>query len=102
MGNISRTLVSENFRGLVLKSLVENDFDIEKTVTFFSASGDDEVKEKVKNKIQLLIKNIETDINKLGNKDFESVKLKVASKYKNLPQKFHSYLDEVIKHQLTS
>ena len=56
MGNISRTLVSENFRGLVLKSLVENDFDIEKTVTFFSASGDDEVKEKVKNKIQLFIK----------------------------------------------
>ncbi len=102
LGNVSRTLVSENFRGAVLKSLVENDFDLNNAVDFISASSDDEVKERVKNKIQLFIKNIESDINKLENKQFDSAKTKFASKYKNLPQKFHSYLDEVIKNKLTS
>ncbi len=102
LGNVSRTLVSENFRGTALKALVENDFDLSKAVDFISAIDDEDVKEKVKNKIQLFIKNIEGDINKLDNKEFDSVKSKFASKYKNLPQKFHSYLDEVIKNKLAS
>ncbi len=102
LGNVSRTLVSENFRGAALKALVENEFDLTKAVEIISASDDEEVKEKVKNKIQLFIKNIESDVSKLDSKEFESAKNKFASKYKNLPQKFHSYLDEVIKHNLSS
>ena len=101
LGNVSRTLVSENFRGAALKVLVENDFDLIKTVEIISSSDEEEVREKVKNKIQLFVNNIESDIKKLENKDFESVKTKVASKYKNLPQKFHSYLDEIIKNKLS-
>ncbi len=102
LGNVSRTLVSENFRGAALKALVENDFDLTNAVNFISASNDEDIKEKVKNKILLFIKNIESDINKLDNKEFESAKIKFSSKYKNLPQKFHSYLDEVIKNKLGS
>ena len=85
-----------------MKALVENEFDLTKAVEIISASDDEEVKEKVKNKIQLFIKNIESDVSKLDSKEFESAKNKFASKYKNLPQKFHSYLDEVIKHNLSS
>ena len=100
LGNVSRTLISENFRGYALKCFVENNFDTEKSVDIISASGDDRVKEKVRSKLLTFLKNIETDINKLDSKNFEEVKTELNSKYKNLPHKFHFFLDEIIKREL--
>ena len=100
LGNVSRTLVSENFRGYSLKCYTDNGFDLEKTVEILSGSGEEEVKEKVRSKITTFLRNIETDINKLDSKNFEDVKIKLNSKYKNLPHKFHYYLDEIIKNML--
>jgi len=100
LGNVNRTLVSENFRGVCLKTLVENDFHLANIVEFISETDDPEVRERVKNKIEIFIQNIENDVKNIPGKDFENVKSKLISKYKNLPQRFHFYLDEVIKHYL--
>jgi len=100
LGNVNRTLVSENFRGFCLKTLVENDFYLANIVEFISETDDPEVKERVKNKIENFIQNIENDVKNIPDKDFENVKSKLISKYKNLPQRFHFYLDEVIRHYL--
>jgi len=100
LGNVNRTLVSENFRGFCLKALVENDFHLANIVEFISETDDPEVRERVKNKIEIFIQNIENDVKNIPGKDFENVKSKLISKYKNLPQRFHFYLDEVIKHYL--
>ncbi len=100
LGNISRTVVSENFRGFSLKVYVESNFVEDETVMIISGSEDEESNERVRAKLQLFLRNIENDVMKLGSREFDEVKQKFTSKYKNLPQKFHFYLDEIIKNKL--
>jgi len=102
LGNVNRTMISENLRGLVVRTLVENEFNIEKTVSIISDTEDIEVNERVLLKIQTFLNNIQNDVLKTGHKDFETLKKLLSSKYKNLPIKFHFYLDEVIKHKSIS
>ena len=97
LGNVNRTMISENLRGLVLRTLVENDLNIEKTVAIISGTEETEVKDRVLLKVHTFINNIQNDIKKSGNKDFVALRKHFSSKYKNLPVKFHSYLDDVLK-----
>jgi len=100
LGNVNRTMIAENFRGTAFKVFVECNFDLDGAVEAIAQTNDSDVKDKVKNKIQTFLKNIEDDIVSSGNKDFELFRNKFSSKYKNLPVKFHHYLDEVIKWKL--
>ncbi|MBK9097249.1 MAG: sigma 54-interacting transcriptional regulator [bacterium] len=100
LGNVNRTLISENLRGTLFKSLVESGFDIDKAVKKISESDDEEINERVRTKLRKFIDNIESDVIKFGEKNFESVKNKFTSKYKNLPSKFHTYLDKVIQNTI--
>ncbi|MBZ0199234.1 MAG: sigma 54-interacting transcriptional regulator [Ignavibacteriaceae bacterium] len=97
IGNVSRTVISENFRGAVLKAYVENNFDELKTVKEISSVDDEETNDRVNSKLQMYVRNIERDINKSATKNFDELQTRFKSKYKNLPQKFHPYLDEIIK-----
>ena len=97
LGNVNRTMVAENFRGIVFRTLCENNFEIELSVEVIAGISDHQVGEKVKGKIHTFINNIENDIIKTGAPDFEKMKSEFSSKYKNLPAKFHPYLDEIIK-----
>jgi transcriptional regulator with GAF, ATPase, and Fis domain/CHASE2 domain-containing sensor protein len=97
LGNVNRTMVAENFRGIVFRTLYENNFDIELSIDIIAGISDPEVRDKVKGKIQTFITNIENDIGKAGFDNFMGVKIEFSSKYKNLPAKFHPYLDEIIK-----
>ncbi len=101
LGNVNRTLVSENFRGRVFKTLVENNFYEAESIIKISGTDDESVNEKVRLKMQTFTNNIQNDIHKTGTKNFDEIKTRFASKYKNLPQKFHFYLDEVIRHYLS-
>ncbi|MDP3148700.1 MAG: sigma 54-interacting transcriptional regulator [Ignavibacteria bacterium] len=98
---VNRTLISENFRGLSFKLLVKNNFDLEETINEVSATDEEKVLEKVKAKLDTFLSNIREDAVKVSSHNFEGVKEKLFSKYKNLPKKFHPYLDEVIKHYLS-
>ena len=98
---VNRTLISENFRGLSFKLLVRNNFDSEETIHELAATNDKKVLGKVKSKLDTFLSNIREDAAKVGTNNFETAKQKLASKYKNLPKKFHPYLDDVIKHYLT-
>ena len=82
---------------MALSTLVENNFSIEKTVSYISGSEDAETKKRVEIKIRTFIKNIESDIKHISTENFEEVKKRLSAKYKNLPVKFHHSLDEVIK-----
>lgn len=97
---LSRTVISENFRGVVFKTVCLNNFNIEKTIEAISQNGDNKINEKVKTKIQTFLSNIEKDTAAFKNMRFSVVKNKLSNKYKNLPQKFHFYLDEIIKSYL--
>lgn len=101
LGSLNRTVVSENFRGIFFKTFVLNEFNLHDTVAKIAASADDEVIQKVAGKAETYLKNIERDLQKAGTRDFNIIKSKFSSKYKNLPQKYHPYLDEVINHLLS-
>ncbi len=96
LGNVSRTMISENFRGIVFKFLFETNFSIDETVSIICGTDDKSTKEKVKGKVNSFIYNIEKDIMSIDSNDFETVRKKLSPKYKNLPVKFHHYLDETI------
>ncbi len=98
LGNVNRTLVSENFRGLSFKILAQNNFDKSRTVEIISESENQEVVKRVKSKLDTWLTNLEKDIEKNRLNDLDVIKSKLSSKYKNLPQKFHIYLDELIKY----
>lgn len=98
LGNVSRTLVAENFRGLSLKILVENNFDEMKSIITISKDENEEVLTRVKSKLDTWLVNIQKDVELNKSLSFTEIKLKLNSKYKNLPQKYHTYLDEVIRH----
>lgn len=105
MGNLSRTVVSETFRGIFFRIYVQNNFDLDKTVHEIVEANfatvqqvDNEVIERVKSKVETYLENIKKDLLKVGNDDFESIKKRFSSKYKNLPSRYHNYLDEVIKY----
>jgi transcriptional regulator with GAF, ATPase, and Fis domain/CHASE2 domain-containing sensor protein len=100
LGDVNRTMVSENFRGTVFKTLFENDFELEKVISTIADTDEQDVLDKVRSKIQTFILNIENDIKKSDEKDFEKFKKIFSSKYKNLPVKFHYYLDEFIKRKV--
>jgi hypothetical protein len=100
LGNVSRTLVAENFRGYSFRILVEKNFNLSDTACFISASGDLETINRVQSKLETWLNNIKKDVLPNKSDDFEKIKNQLISKYKNLPQKFHIYLDEVIKYYL--
>lgn len=102
LGDVSRTLVAENYRGLSLKILVENNFDEPKSIRLITNSDDSEVSARVKSKLDTWLMNIKRDVEPHQSLSFKEIKLKLNSKYKNLPQKYHTYFDEVIKNIITN
>ena len=97
LGNVNRTTVVENFRGITFKTLYENDFEQIKSAGIIAGTDETEIRKKVEEKIQTFLNNIRKDIEKSGSGNFDEIRSKFTSKYKNLPVKFHFYQDEIIK-----
>jgi DNA-binding NtrC family response regulator len=98
LGDLSRTIISENLRGIIFKTLFENNFDTGSTIALIADSESEEISKNVRAKVETYTENLRSDIMKYKDKDFLSLKEIFASKYKNLPQKYHFYMDEMIKH----
>lgn len=96
LGNVSRTLVAENFRGLSLKILVDNNFELTNTILAITKNDNQEILSRVKSKLDTWLLNIKKDVDQYKELSFDEIKTKLNSKYKNLPQKYHTYLDQVI------
>ncbi len=97
LGDFNRTVVSENFRGLFFKIYVQSNFDFENSVKEITGSDNEEINDRVRSKANKYLSNIEKDLSNYPDKSFEEIKEQFNSKYKNLPQKFHKYLDLVIQ-----
>ena len=98
LGGLSRTIIAENFRGIFFKTYVQNEFNLKAAISRISRSDDKGVYEKVESKVTTYLSNLEKDLKKIEIRDFDRIKITFSSKYKNLPQKYHKYLDEVIQH----
>ncbi|MBI9072070.1 MAG: sigma 54-interacting transcriptional regulator [Melioribacteraceae bacterium] len=97
MNGLSRTIVSETFRGISFQYYCENGFDITNAVISLAATNDENIIKNVNKKLSTYLKNIRQDIKKSSSSDFESLRNEFVSKYKNLPSRYHEYLDLIIK-----
>lgn len=93
----SRTLISEHFRGYAFKMYVLTEYNLDKTVFAIVDGNDPEATDKVRTKLKTLISNVEDEARSTGLIEFEPVREQLAVKYRNLPKKFHSYLDDIIR-----
>lgn len=100
LGGLSRTVVSENFRGMFFKIYCENGYDLALTARKLADSDDSDTISKVDSKIATYLKNIQQDTKKASVSDFDALKSKLATKYKNLPKKYHVYLDDILEKSL--
>ncbi len=95
LGGFNRGTIAEHFRGYCFKILHDQDWDIEKTSRVIAGTTDDQLSEKVQKKLDEYLMNIRSSIDRNKNID-ENVQL-LKPKYKNLPLRYHLYLDELIK-----
>lgn len=95
LGGLNRGTVAEYFRGTCFKYFLENSWELERTVRLISESSDTDTNTRVRKKIAEYLSNVVEGLT-VGT-TFEEVQPKLRPKYKNLPQRYHPVLDEVIR-----
>ncbi len=85
LGNRDRGTITEYFRGICFEILVNADFDVEKAARIIAATNDEETVGKVQSKIDEYLRNLR------ASDASEAL-------FKGLPKKYHSYLQQVIRH----
>ncbi len=97
LGNRDRGTITEYFRGICFETLVENSFDVEKSARVLAASNDAKVIERVQRKINAYLKSL----NSFSDEEIENSlngKIQSLRQARNLPQKYHQALVEIIQH----
>lgn len=95
LGGLNRGTVAEYFRGLCFKYFFESVWDKQVAVAGIAGGQDGEANEKVVKKLSEYLGNVVEGLPQ--GKTLEEVKPSLKSKYKNLPQRYHTILDEVIQ-----
>ena len=95
LGGFNRGTVAEYFRGLCFRHFFENVWDERKAVEAIAKEGDEESRERVQKKLREYLANATGTVT--PGQEFETVKSSLRPKYKNLPQRYHTILDEVVR-----
>jgi transcriptional regulator with GAF, ATPase, and Fis domain len=93
LGGLNRGTVAEHLRGLCLKAFVEHSYSLDESVRYVSFTTDPAINDRVKKKLQEYLSNISDAID--TSQTWDTVKLSLKPKTKNLPQKYHVYLEQV-------
>ncbi len=95
VGNRDRGTITEHFRGICFKTLLENSFNIEQTARAISGTADPEVVKRVKSKIDGYLTNL-APLPELQAEVAHSKSL--PSQFRGLPRKYHLALRKTIEH----
>ncbi len=93
LGGLNRGTVAEYLRGECLKAFADCTFDVDKAVRRISLSADPAVNERVRKKFHDYLSNISEGLSPSQTWEWNRGALK--PKGKNLPQKYHRYLEQV-------
>jgi transcriptional regulator with GAF, ATPase, and Fis domain len=93
LGGLNRGTVAEYLRGECLKAFVESTFDMEKAIRRISLTPDDEINERVMRRLSDYLENIAEAIT--PDQPWEISRVALRPKAKNLPQKYHVFLENV-------
>ncbi|HAL55371.1 MAG TPA: hypothetical protein DCP63_02545, partial [Bacteroidetes bacterium] len=95
LGGLNRGTVAEYFRGICFKYFFESVWNKEQTVLTIAGDANSEATDKVRKKISEYLGNVVEGLERGGR--YDEVKPSLKAKYKNLPQRYHTILDEVIR-----
>jgi DNA-binding NtrC family response regulator/CHASE2 domain-containing sensor protein len=93
LGGLNRGTVAEHLRGEFLKTFAEHQFDLTQAVVHISLSSDPAVNDRVRKRYIEYLSNIVDGID--ISQPWESARVRLRSKTKNLPQRYHLYLEQV-------
>ena len=93
LGGLNRGTVAEYLRGVCLKAFVEHTYDLETTARYIALTQDEVVLERVRKKLSEYLSNIAETVD--WTQPWEAVKPNLKPKTKNLPQKYHPFLEQV-------
>jgi transcriptional regulator with GAF, ATPase, and Fis domain len=91
---LNRGTVSEYLRGYCFKTFVEQDMNIESTITTIAGISEPDTIQRVRKKLLEFISNAVELVD--NTKKPEENILVSKPKFKNLPQKYHYYLEKII------
>lgn len=92
LGGLNRGTVAEYLRGQCLKAFAEHGFSIEETVRYLTLSSDRDVNERARKKLTEYLVNLAEVVDK--TQPWESVRTGLRPKTKNLPQRYHVFLEQ--------
>lgn len=93
LGGLNRGTVAEYLRGVCLKAFVEHTYDLETTARYIALSQEEVVLERVRKKLSEYLSNIAEAVD--CTQPWEAIKPHLKPKTKNLPQKYHPFLEQV-------
>ena len=93
LGGLNRGTAAEYLRGECLKAFAEQQFDLEKTVLRISLSYNSTVNERVRKRLTEYLSNIADGIDPA--RPWEDARIALKPKTKNLPQRYHQFLEQV-------
>ena len=93
LGGLNRGTVAEHLRGEFLKTFAEHQFDLAQAVVHISLSSDPAVNERVRKRYIEYLSNIVDGID--ISQPWEAARVRLRSKTKNLPQRYHLHLEQV-------
>jgi transcriptional regulator with GAF, ATPase, and Fis domain/CHASE2 domain-containing sensor protein len=94
LGGLNRGTVAEYFRGYCFKTICESGMNLKAAVEKVTDMTDANVNMKVERKLREYVKNAAELVDR--SIPLEDVLLRSKPKYKNLPQRYHSHLDQII------
>ena len=94
LGGMNRGTVAEYFRGTCFKVFCESNWNVESAVAILSGTSEQSVQEKARKKLVEYLSNAIELVD--STKPVEEILIQSKPKYKNLPQRYHQFLDSVI------
>ena len=95
LGGLNRGTVAEYFRGYCFTTFLQHRFDFNSATTAISGRSDEATRQRVSKKLMEYLSNAIQLVDRAQPLDFSLNASR--QKYKNLPQRYHSSLDEIIK-----
>ncbi|HEY4611498.1 MAG TPA: sigma 54-interacting transcriptional regulator [Bacteroidota bacterium] len=95
LGGMHRSTVAEYFRGSCFRYFLENAWEIDRAVQQIASTKHSETKSRVRRKLTEYLHNAVEGVQ--NGVPFEEIQPKLKPKYKNLPQRYHPVLDEVVR-----
>ena len=99
LGGLHRSTVAEYLRGICFREFCENQFNFELAAKNIADSEDELVISRVQNKLKEYLNNLQLNVDK--NIPLEQLKERLEVKFKKLPNKYHTFLNQIIDYFYT-